>query len=382
MKQNILWVISLCFAAASCDMEKNEPLQPAGLTQLHETFEALSNENSISRLSGWTNIMVVDATHAAPLQWLAYETGCNVAMQASAHKFDDSNRGISYESWLLTPPLDFGHAASKTLSFRMQASHWQEPTTIGVYLVENLAAIGKPEKLILLPANLPEKSSGSRWIATSIDLSKTRGVAMVGFCYRGLGGSSASTSFRVDDVIFGGAGSATKAAIFEETFENGLGSFTPVSASGAQSWEWNSSAESAPYMPAAKVSGYTSGASYPNEDWLISPPIDLSGAQSAILTFEHNINKGVASADAMKREQAVLISTSCTDASKPGDAAWEPLTALAYPSGSTWTFACSGKLSLAQYAGSSNVRVAFKYTCGNDNAATWSIANFKVVGEN
>lgn len=382
MKQNILWATSLFCVVASCDMEKSEPQQPAGLIRLYETFDALSNKSSISQLGGWTNIMVVDAAYTAPLQWLAYEAGCNVAAQASAHMFDDSNKGIRYESWLLTPPLDFDHAASKTLSFRIQAAYWQEPTTLDVFLVKNISAVSNPEKLVPLQAKIPAKDNENQWITTTLNMSGVRGVAMVGFRYRATGGASASTSFRIDDVAFGDISSSPKAAMLEETFAESLGSFTQVSNSGAQKWEWNGSTTSAPYVHAAKISGYASGSSTPNEDWLISPPVDLSGVRSATLIFEHNINKGAPSAEVMRQEQVALVSTTCTDAGNPNAATWEPLAIPTYPSGSSWTFACSGKISLARYAGSSNVRIAFKYTCKNADAATWSIANVKVAGGN
>lgn len=381
MKKNILWAIAMSLGVASCATEKEEPQQPAGgLTRLHETFEALGDENSITRLNGWANIMVVDSVYTAPLQWLAHETGCNMAAQASAHKFDNSNSGIRYETWLLTPPLDFGSAVNKTLSFKLQATHWSDGATLDVFLAPDFSAIkSDPKKLTPLKANLPTSSSVSRWLKTALNMSGTQGVAMLGFRYRAVGGNSASTSFLVDDVIFGDVSASPSAFIFEESFAESLGRFTPVSKSGAQEWAWNGNATSAPYTTAAKISGYSAGASTPNEDWLISPPIDLSSVQDATLTFEQNINKGTPSLGVMRREQAVLASTTCTDSSKPDAATWEPLTAVRYPSGSSWSFACSGKISLAPYAGSSNVRIAFKYTCGDNSAATWSLANVRVA---
>ncbi|MDR0712366.1 MAG: choice-of-anchor J domain-containing protein [Prevotellaceae bacterium] len=381
MKKHILWAIAISLGVASCIAEKGDPQQPAsGLTRLHETFEALSDENSITRLNGWANIMVVDTAYTAPLQWLAYETGCNMAAQASAHMFDNSNSGIRYETWLLTPPLDFSNAANKELSFKLQATHWNDNTTLDVFLVPDLSAIKSDQKkLVPLKATLPTSTGANRWLKTTLNMGGTQGVAMLGFRYRGVGGNSASTSFLVDDVIFGDVSALPNVFIFEESFAESLGRFTPVSKSGVQEWEWNGNATSAPYVNAAKISGYSSGSSTPNEDWLISPPIDLSGVQSATLTFEQNINKGTPSAEVMRQEQAVLVSTTCTDSSKPDNAAWEPLAVTRYPSGTSWSFACSGKVSLTPYAGSSNVRIAFRYTCGSSNAATWSLANVKVA---
>lgn len=381
MKKNILWAIIPLLGVASCITEKDEPQQPAaGLTQLYETFERLSDKNSITQLSGWANVMVVDSTYTAPLQWLARETGCNMSAQASAHMYDDSNNGIRYESWLLTPPLDFDNAVNKTLSFSVQAAYWSDATTLDVFLVPDLSAVrGNPEKLIPLQANLPTSSATNQWLKTTLNVSGARGVAMLGFRYRAVGGNSASTSFLIDDVIFGDVSSSPNTSIFEESFAESLGQFTPVSKSGSQEWVWNSNTGLAPYLHAAKISGYASGSSTPNEDWLVSPPIDLSNVRSATLTFDQNINKGVASVEVMKQEQTALASTTCTNGSNPDAATWEPLAVLRYPSGSSWGFTCSGRIDLTPYAGYSNVRIAFKYTCGSDSAATWSLANVKVV---
>jgi len=58
----------------------------------------------------------------------------------------------------------------------------------------------------------------------------------------------------------------------------GLGDFTPVSVSGAQNWAWD-----ATYL-CAKISGYSSG-NKDNENWLISPSIDLTSKSTAKLVF-------------------------------------------------------------------------------------------------
>ncbi|MDR0712285.1 MAG: choice-of-anchor J domain-containing protein [Prevotellaceae bacterium] len=382
MKKNILWAILLLLGVASCATEKGAPqYSTAGLTLLYETFDAMSDESSINQLSGWSNIMIVDSIYTAPLQWLAYKSGCNVVMQASAHKFDDSNKGIHYESWLLSPPLDFDNAVNKTLSFRLLATYWQNSTTLDVFLVPDFSAIkAHPEKLIPLRVNLPTQGNADKWLSSTLDMSNLKGSAMLGFCYRATGGNGASTSFRIDDVKFGDVGSDRNTLLFEELFASGLGDFTAVNVTGEKTWEWNDNAKNAPYVYAAKISGFESDKSYPNEDWLISPSIDLSGAQSATLIFEQSINKGVASAEVMRQEQVALASTGCTDPANPSAADWTPLAIPIYPSGSAWRFACSEKIDLTPYAGAKNLRIAFKYKCGDEAAATWSIANFKVLG--
>ena len=66
-----------------------------------------------------------------------------------------------------------------------------------------------------------------------------------------------------------------------ETFETGMGSFTTQSVSGDQVWEYSAQYK---YM---SISGYVATVNNANEDWLISPKIDLSGVTAAKLTFDH-----------------------------------------------------------------------------------------------
>ena len=82
----------------------------------------------------------------------------------------------------------------------------------------------------------------------------------------------------------GGSDTPTGNVVFSETFLNGsLGEFLAYSVEGEQVWGIDT-------RYGAKMSGYVNGTNYPNEDWLISPAIDLSGKASATIVFEHAIN--------------------------------------------------------------------------------------------
>jgi hypothetical protein len=66
---------------------------------------------------------------------------------------------------------------------------------------------------------------------------------------------------------------------------------------------------------------------------------------------------------------------------KEGDAIdlsqWKELTLDQWPDRSNWNFMLS-KASLKDYAGQSDVRIAFRYTSNTSAAATWEIKNFSV----
>lgn len=157
--------------------------------------------------------------------------------------------------------------------------------------------------------------------------------------------------------------------IYSETFLNGsFGEFTAYSVSGSQVWT-----ESTSY--GASMSGYANSRSNANEDWLISPALDLSGKSSVVVVFEHAINKGeVANKES---NHTLWISDDYTDGD-PVAATWTQMTIPTYPSGTDWTFVSSGSVVVpAQYL-KANVRIAFKYLCSDSESATWEIKNFVV----
>lgn len=147
---------------------------------------------------------------------------------------------------------------------------------------------------------------------------------------------------------------------FSETFATSLGNFTINNVKGNYTWRWISSY--------ASMSGYGSGTNYENEDWLISPTIDLTQLTSAALSFNHTINKGVVAN--MTTEQTLWIT-------KDDGLTWNQLIIPVYPVGNNWTFVNSGEINLDNYAGS-QIKIAFKYTCTSSSSATWEIKNFLI----
>jgi hypothetical protein len=369
------------FALPSCEPSPANPETPQGATAVFQDFEALNAKNTITDLGGWLNIMKKDSLHTAPLQWVAYADGCNMTVQASAHLYDDSNRGVDYETWLVSPPLDVDHTISKKLSFDIYAGYWNATSSLDVYLLDGLEGTTDPTKRMRLDANMPTSSTANLWLTSSLDFTSFKGTVLVGFCYRAVGGASNSTTFRVDNFSWGDVDEAMRTAqtIFAEPFSTGLGKFTAVSDSGTQAWTFNANASTAPYALAVKISGFVSDArTDANEDWLISEPIDLSGEAKATLTFEQCINKG-SIGDTMRYEQTLWVSTDCADPNNHAAAEWTQLRIPDYPTGTSWSFACSGKIDLTPYCGKPNVRLAFLYRCNNVKSANWSIANVKIV---
>lgn len=155
-------------------------------------------------------------------------------------------------------------------------------------------------------------------------------------------------------------GLSTTTTKFSETFASGLGSFTTNNVLGAQVWKWSSGY-------GAVMSGF-SGGNVPNEDWLISPNIDLTTLSSAALSFDHANNYGLLAN--LKTDQTLWISTD-------NATTWSKLIIPVYPAGNNWTFVNSGEISLDAYAGK-NIKIAFKYNSSVASSGQWEIKNFLI----
>ncbi len=156
-------------------------------------------------------------------------------------------------------------------------------------------------------------------------------------------------------------------SLFSETFETSLGKFTTQSVTGDQAWAFD-------INKYALVSGYLSAdkTNHANEDWLISPEIDLSSVTAAKLTFDHAARYF---AD-LKNEATVWVSTNYVSG-LPATAIWTRLSTKTFTDPGSWTLASSGEISLTAYAGK-KIKIAFKYISTDTKAGTWEIKNFLV----
>lgn len=140
--------------------------------------------------------------------------------------------------------------------------------------------------------------------------------------------------------------------------------FTTVNVSGDQVWTFD-----AKY--GAKMSGFADNATHPNEDWFITPALDLSGKSAATLTFNHAFGPAaqVPNTEATKAQYTIWVSN---DFDKDVKAAtWTELKGMVY--GTTgWGYVSSGEIAIPAENLKANCRIAWKYVC-NDVSATWEI---------
>lgn len=182
--------------------------------------------------------------------------------------------------------------------------------------------------------------------------------------YFGTAGLKSITEYVLDGQSSGGTEEPDGDAILEESFNNTFGSFTTQNVLGAQEWK----PDSYGYV---SMSAYSNGSSAANEDWLISPVIDLSKERT--LTFEHAMGKAGLDLSNAPEQYTVWVSTDYN-----GDvntATWTQVN-ITYPAASGWTFeTVTTKLP----AVGAKAYFAFKYkNAENANTITWEIKNLSV----
>lgn len=158
--------------------------------------------------------------------------------------------------------------------------------------------------------------------------------------------------------------------IFSEDFLTDLGGFESIDISGAQSWRWRSFGEAEESF--AEMSGF-SGVQVANEDWMVSPEIDLSSATGAItLVLTQQMN--FAGASEFGDELRIVYSRNYS-----GDvttATWIDITLDQLPAGDN-NDPVVGSSSLAE-AGGNKIHLGFYYRSTDTYAARWRIVNIDI----
>ncbi len=189
--------------------------------------------------------------------------------------------------------------------------------------------------------------------------------------YGTLGASSYSGLAQMSNISYyilpDGSAGGTKPIepIISESFSKTLGEFTTQNVSGAQVWGISFSA--------ATVTGFVSPTNFANEDWLISPEMNLTGIAAAKLSFDHVIRYCTNPVT----DGTIWISENYIEG-LPATATWTQLATPVFRDPGNWTFSTIGPISLSAYA-DKKVRFAFKYLSTTTKAGTWEVKNVLVL---
>lgn len=127
----------------------------------------------------------------------------------------------------------------------------------------------------------------------------------------------------------------------------------------------------------AKATGYNGGTktTTATETWLVSPTINTTTSDGAVISFDHVIRYVKNATDINNHE--MYISADYT-----GDvntATWTKLNYKPVESATqTWDFYAAAPIQIPEEYLNKNVVIAFKFTCNDQNSTTWEIKNFNV----
>lgn len=157
--------------------------------------------------------------------------------------------------------------------------------------------------------------------------------------------------------------------VFNDTFDTGISNWTTFSVLGSQVWGDTSFGNPG---PSAYMNGFSGGAQN-NEDWLISPAIDLTSLTNSLFFFETD-----------KRydgpDLEVYFSTDYTSGDPTSNGTWIQVDAIMDPDSGSWnTWTNSGSIDISDADGQM-VYIAFKYTSNTSAAATFELDNVTVLG--
>jgi hypothetical protein len=157
--------------------------------------------------------------------------------------------------------------------------------------------------------------------------------------------------------------------IFQDDFSGGIGAFTAYSVTGAQGWQQTSFGNPG---PSAQMNGY-SGGPVTNEDWLITPAIDLSGVSNTVLFF-----------DTVKRyagpDLEVYMSTDYAGGNPNTSGTWTLLSPALDSNINSWdSWTNSGNVDVSSADGQT-LFIGFKYTSTSSAASTYELDNVTVLG--
>jgi len=166
------------------------------------------------------------------------------------------------------------------------------------------------------------------------------------------------------------ANATTQSNIIASKFDTDLAPWTQFSVTGDQLWVIDLT-HGVNSSGCAKMSGYLAE-NFVNEDWLISPAIDLSNMNDTKMQFYSAFNYA-------GNPLSVLVSSDYSSGNPTTSGTWNDITSSAVFSPGAWAWTASGYINLG-LANTNNVHIAFKYTSDLTAARTWEIDEVVVSG--
>jgi hypothetical protein len=153
--------------------------------------------------------------------------------------------------------------------------------------------------------------------------------------------------------------------------------FIQYSVTGTQKWDCtafgrdpNAPQGTAAFPSGVQMNGYSGGTNFTNQDWLISPRLDLTGTSYPLLAFW---SRNAFAGDPLQ----LKISTDYSGTGDPTLATWTDLNGR-FPSVGSDTWTQSSNINLSAFR-QSGIYVAFVYTSTTDGGSRWTLDDISLV---
>jgi len=156
--------------------------------------------------------------------------------------------------------------------------------------------------------------------------------------------------------------------LFKDGFESSWDNWTKFSVTGNQVWVLDTQYGNP--GKCAKMTGFEFSTSNVNDDWLISPEIDLSSVENAQLTFE--------TASKFSGNPLEVKISSDYNGGDPNTATWTDLSAILDIDTGFYIWTNSGNIDISSFTGG-NVHLAFRYTSTSSASVTWEVDNITII---
>jgi len=334
------------------DNDRCSGIEVDPVEEVYENFTNVSIGTNLT-MEGWTNFVV-----AGSERWRGEEYAGNqyAEIQGYGTGLDD------LECWLITPPV-INTAGDKFLSFQSAMAYWEHSvhTPLEVFASTNFNGANFEEATwTKINATLANAGTGNYNFVASGEVSLSAFTGNVSIAFKYKGSVTESTTIQLDEITINNGG----APILSENFDAGWGDWIALSKTGAQQWsrDNNSGPDGS---PCAEMNGFEGGY-HANNDWLISPPLDLTSYSNVRMSFESAKNYD---------GDPIRVKVTENYTGDPATTSWTTMTATLSQGSFNWTE--SGVVNMSAFSGN-QVRVAFEYNSSAQSGSAWRIDNIEI----
>ena len=304
-----------------------------------------------------------------PQSWeIDYQTA---KMTGFANSTNNAN-----EDWLISKRFSTEGVSELSMTMKYIARYFNNVNEDIAILVSTDYTSGDPTLATWTPvsASLVEASNWNDFLTANIDLSEFAGQRIT-VAVRYLSNDTKAGTIEVQSILIQegsgptpppgpGTGGEVQYMPYVQSFTTEFGTYMPYDVLGSDSWVID--------YQTAKMTGYSGGSYYANEDWLISSPVAITGVNDAKMTivyigrYFNNINE----------EVTFWASTNYEWGSDPTTASWAQVAAT-LTEGSNWSTFLTAEIPLTEYVGQT-VTFAVKYISTDSKAGTMEIQSITI----